>query len=112
MNMKKLTWQSIGALTLFLGIALQALALDLGEAKSRGLVGETARGYIAAVKTSTEVDALVKDINSRRKAQYRKIAKKNGIGLEAVEVRAGQRAIAKTPTGEYVNTGAGWEKKR
>ncbi len=34
MNLKRLTWKSIGVLTLFLGIALQALALDLGEAKS------------------------------------------------------------------------------
>ena len=75
-------------------------------------MGETASGYIAAVKSSSEVDALVKDINQRRKAQYRKIAADNGISLEAVEVRAGQKALEKTPAGEFVNRGGGWEKLR
>jgi uncharacterized protein YdbL (DUF1318 family) len=96
---------------LLLALALPAAALDLGEAKSKGLVGETATGYIAAVKRSPEVDSLVQDINKRRKAQYSKIAKSNGISLEAVEVRAGQKAISRTPAGEFVNRGSGWEKQ-
>ena len=99
------------ALACALFMAASALALDLGEAKSSGLVGETATGYIAPIKSSGEIDALVKDINARRKVQYQRIAEKNGISLEAVEVRAGQKAIAKTPAGEYVNTGGGWQKK-
>jgi uncharacterized protein YdbL (DUF1318 family) len=97
---------------LLLALALPASALDLAEAKSRGLVGETVTGYIAAVQASPDVDALVRDINQRRKAQYMKIAERNGISLEAVEVRAGQKALQKTPAGEFVNRGSGWEKQR
>ncbi len=101
----------LGVLAFTLCLALPAYALDLGKAKQDGLVGETNTGYIAAVKPSAEVDALVADINKQRKAQYRKIAEKNSISLQAVEARAGLKAIEKTPAGEFVNTGAGWQKK-
>ena len=111
MNFKGMLQRTLGVLLLSLSIALPALALDLGEAKSGGLVGETSGGYLAAVKSSAEVDALVASINSKRKAQYQKIAQKNGISIQAVEVRAGQKAIEKTPAGQYVNTGGGWQKK-
>ena len=103
--------QLFGALALSLLMTMPAFALDLGTAKSQGLVGETSSGYIAAVKASGDVNALVKDINSQRKAYYQKIAQKNKISLEAVEVRAGQKAIGKTPAGQYINTGGGWQKK-
>jgi uncharacterized protein YdbL (DUF1318 family) len=99
------------AVAALLLIALPAMALDLGEAKSKGLVGETNTGYLGAVKPSSEVDALVADINAKRKAHYQKIAAENGISLQAVEARAGLKAIEKTPAGEFVNTGAGWQKK-
>lgn len=111
MNLKAILQQSLGVLLLSLSMAMPAFALDLGEAKSGGLVGETSSGYLAAVKSSAEVDALVASINSKRKAQYQKIAQKNNISLQAVEVRAGQKAIEKTPAGQYVNTGGGWQKK-
>jgi len=101
----------MGALVLLLVTALPAFALELGDAKSGGLVGETNSGYLAAVKPSAEVDELVASINKKRKAHYQKIADKNGISLQAVEVRAGQKAIEKTAPGEFINTGAGWEKK-
>ena len=101
----------LGPLALSLMISLPALALELGDAKSQGLVGETNAGYLAAVKPSGEVNKLVESINKQRKAQYQKIAEKNGISLEAVEVRAGKKAIEKTEPGEYVNTGGGWQKK-
>jgi len=103
--------QILGAVSLSMLMALPAFALDLGEAKSDGLVGETNAGYLAAVKSSTEVDALVGDINSQRKTLYQSIAEKNGISLQAVEARAGLKAIEKTPAGEHINTGAGWQKK-
>jgi len=111
MTFKNMAQRSLGALTLSLLLTLPAVALELGAAKSGGLVGETNSGYLAAVKPSADVDALVADINSKRKAHYQGIAKKNNISLDAVEVRAGQKAIEKTPAGEYVNTGGGWQKK-
>jgi len=104
------TRRAAGALALAL-LALPAWALDLDAAKAQGKVGETNSGYLAAVSPSPEVDALVADINAQRRAHYQKIAADNGISLQAVEARAGLKAIEKTPAGEYVNTGAGWQKK-
>ena len=111
MNVKKTSQRTLGTLALSLLLALPAFALELGDAKSRGLVGETSSGYLAAVKPSGDVNSLVESINSQRKAHYQKIAEKNGISLQAVEVRAGQKAIGKTPAGEFVNSGGGWQKK-
>ena len=111
MTFKKTSQQALGTLALSLLLALPAFALDLGAAKSGGLVGETSSGYLAAVKSSGEVDNLVASINSKRKAHYQQIAKQNGISLQAVEVRAGQKAMEKTPAGEYINSGGGWKKK-
>lgn len=102
---------SLAALALVLVAALPAFALELGDAKSNGLVGETSSGYLAVIKPSSEVDTLVSDINNKRKAYYQKIADKNGISLQAVEVRAGQKAIEKTAPGEFINIGGGWEEK-
>jgi len=111
MTFKKTSQKALGTLALSLLMVLPALALDLGEAKSGGLVGETNSGYLAAVKPSAEVDKLVVTINSKRKTHYQQIAKKNNISLQAVEVRAGQKAMGKTPAGEYINSGGGWKKK-
>ena len=111
MTFKKASQKTLGTLALSLLLALPAFALDLGAAKSGGLVGETNSGYLAAVKPSGEVDNLVASINSKRKAHYQQIAKQNGISLQAVEVRAGQKAMKKTPAGEYINSGGGWKKK-
>ena len=111
MNFMKISKQTFSVLALSLLMMVPAYALDLGQAKAKGLVGETTNGYLAAVKPSAEVNALVKDINGQRKAHYQKIAGKNSISLQAVEARAGQKAISKTPAGQYVNTGGGWQKK-
>jgi uncharacterized protein YdbL (DUF1318 family) len=98
-------------LALALLVALPALGLDLSEAKSSGMVGELNTGYLGAVQSSGEADKLVASINKKRKEQYQKIAKKNGISLQAVEARAGQKAVEKTSPGAYINTGSGWQKK-
>jgi uncharacterized protein len=111
MNIPTRTQRALAAFSLSFLMSLPAFALDLGSAKSQGLVGETSSGYIAAVKPSGEVNALVADINKQRKAHYQKIAGKNNISLQAVEVRAGQKAIGKTPSGQYINPGSGWQKK-
>jgi uncharacterized protein YdbL (DUF1318 family) len=111
MNLTRQLQRVLGALALTLLMALPAVALDLDAAKSAGLVGETNTGYIAAIKPSAEVDALVASINSQRKVYYQEIATKNGISLQAVEVRAGEKAIEKTAAGDYVNIGTGWQKK-
>ena len=111
MTIAKISQQILGAFAVALFLTTSAFALDLGEAKATGLVGETSKGYVAAVKPSATINALITDINERRKAHYQKIANKNKLSLAAIEVRAGQKAINKTPAGQYINSGDGWKKK-
>ena len=108
--MKKLA-MTVAALGVSFSLGTPAFALDLDAAKAGGLVGEVNSGYIAVVKGGAEVQALVDEINRKRRDHYQKIADKNGISLLAVEVRAGQKAIEKTAPGGFINTGEGWEKK-
>ena len=92
-------------------VSFNAFALDLHSAKQQGLVGETDSGYLAAVKPSAEVSALIEDINSQRKAEYQRIARQNGIAVSDVEKLAAKKAIAKTPDGQYVLVGGQWRQK-
>lgn len=111
MQFQKVLQKTVSVISLSLLLILPAYALDLSEAKSAGQVGETSTGYIAAIKPSTKVNALVADINSQRKVYYQKIANQNSISLQAVEARAGIKAIEKTPAGEFINSGSGWQLK-
>lgn len=107
--MKKIIGSVILAILL---LCSSAHGLDLQSAKSQGLAGETATGYLAAVNTSDQaVAALVKSINNKRKVHYQGIAKANKTPLKTVEQLAGKKAIEKTPAGQFVNTGTGWHKK-
>ena len=101
----------VTSLLLSLLMAAPVFALELGDAKSRGLVGERTNGYVAVVEGSADAEALVADINKQRKARYQQIADKNGISLTAVQARAGQKAIGRTPAGQFVDTGSGWQRK-
>jgi len=90
-----------------------ALALDLQTAKSKGMVGETPSGYLAAVQpaASGEVKQLVQSINQQRKQEYQKIAQRNNTSLQAVEKLAGKQALEKTPRGQYIQLNGTWNKK-
>jgi uncharacterized protein YdbL (DUF1318 family) len=92
-------------------ICQPAMAIDLQDAKAKGLVGETATGYLAPVKSTPEVQKLVNDINAKRKQHYKQIAQRNKTQLNAVEQLAGKKAIEKTPPGQFVNINGSWKKK-
>jgi len=93
-------------------ICHSAHGLELHDAKAQGLVGETATGYLGVVKPGDPaVQKLVTTINGKRKQHYQGIAKKNKTSLQGVEQLAGKTAINKTPAGQFINTGGGWQKK-
>lgn len=92
-------------------ISSAAFALSLNEAKQQGLVGEQVSGYLGTVSTNSATTALVNDINAKRKAKYKEIARRNGTGLGSVEKLAGRKALEKTPSGQFINLGSGWRKK-
>lgn len=99
--------------TLAVGFTLHpASALSLEEGKKKGLVGETASGYLAPVTDSPEVTQLTGDVNAKRKQAYRKIAEKHGSPLEVVEQIGGKEAIENSPSGTLVKSATGkWQKK-
>lgn len=107
--MKKLF---VTLLTGFLLFTTNAWALNLAAAKNAGLVGETPSGYLAAVKSPDNTTKnLIKDINSKRKVHYKKIAKGNGTSMQVVEKLAGETAISKTAKGNYVQVNGKWKIK-
>ena len=65
--MKKQLAVILVALSLFSG---NGWALTLNEARSQGRVGETLNGYLVALQTDAETQALVSEINKARSASY------------------------------------------
>lgn len=101
------------AFALVLLFALPALALDLDEARAKGLLGEKADGYVAAVSEtpSEEVAQLVAEINAKRRAAYQEIAQRTGAPVEAVGALSGKKLIEKAPSGQWVKPDGAWVKK-
>jgi uncharacterized protein YdbL (DUF1318 family) len=90
------------------------LADPLDDAKRAGSVGERPDGYLGAVGegAGAEVEALVDEINGKRRERYSEIARKNGTRLEAVAALAGAKLVEKTAPGQYVMTSSGkWIRK-
>lgn len=90
-----------------------AWALTLEEAKSKGLVGETLTGYLAAVSAPTgEVQGIIASVNAQRRQKYAEIAQRNRTSVAAVEALAGQKAVDATAPGNFVQKPNGsWARK-
>lgn len=108
----------ISVLFLALCLSLPALAINLDEAKSqldtaksRGLVGETATGYLDVINNKGQAREITQAINKARRDEYARIAEKHGIAVTKVESVAGKKAIEKTPAGEYIRMDGSWTKK-
>jgi hypothetical protein len=86
--------------------------LTLEEAKTKGLVGERANGYLGVVNpASQEAQSLTNEVNEKRRQAYQDIATRNRTELEAVETLAGEKAIQNTKPGHFVQGPAGWTRK-
>ena len=84
-------------------VALPASAITLEQARSQGLIGETARGYVAPVKpASPDVTQLVNQVNAGRRAEYQKISQRTGSTLDQVEALAAQKLFGQLPSGTYI----------
>jgi len=106
---------SVWALVLFVAaLAVDAFGASLAEAKEQGWIGEKPDGYIGLVRDDAppDVQALVRDVNARRLAEYQRIAEQQGAPLQEVEKVGGMTAIEKTRPGHYVMDLAGrWRRK-
>jgi uncharacterized protein YdbL (DUF1318 family) len=103
--------------TLLLGVLWSpwpSWGLTLEEAKTQGVVGEQPNGYLGIVQpgASAEVQALVNDVNQKRRQMYADIARRNSTKPEAVEMLAGKTAIDNTKPGNFVRSPSGqWVRK-
>jgi len=88
-------------------LSFSAFSLELTDAKEQGLVGETINGLLGVVEASGESRALVDNINAKRLAKYKQIAEKNDMTLEQVSILAGEKAIQKTPKGQFIQNSSG-----
>ncbi|WXL27454.1 YdbL family protein [Ectopseudomonas mendocina] len=112
------TFQRIASLALLLALSLPAAALTLNDAmsalsdaKASGQLGEQPNGYLGVVKPGGQAAEIAKLINEARRAEYQKLAAQNGIKLTDVEAIAGQKAIDKTPAGQYIQSQGQWQRK-
>ena len=111
MRKRHLSWL-IGAMIVWSAALGAAFALSLDEAKSKGLVGEKANGYLGVVNPgSQEAQSLTNDVNQKRREAYQDIAARNKAPLETVETLAGEKAIQNTKPGHFVEGRAGWTRK-
>ena len=99
----------ICAVCLFAG---EAFAIDLQQARASGAVGEKTDGYVAAITNTAEVNALVADVNAKRKQRYEQIAKDTGQSVDVTAKIAAQEIITKLPAGAtFMNAAGAWVKK-
>ncbi|GGJ78661.1 YdbL family protein [Pseudomonas matsuisoli] len=103
---------------LLAAISVPAFALNLNEAmsalggaKESGQVGEQPNGYLGVVQASPRAQEIAELINGARRAEYQKVAQQNGIQLGDVEAIAGQKALDRTPSGQYIQLNGKWVKK-
>jgi len=96
-----------------------AYALDaksaVDAAKSAGVVGEQADGFLGFVKGSSDpaLKAAVDEINAGRRALYQQAAAKNGVSVEAAGASAYSTVVqARLRPGDYFKpAGGGWTQK-
>lgn len=89
-------------------------ASELNAAREAGTVGERRDGYIGLVvkNPTAEQQALVEEVNARRRAHYIKIAKKTGATLQEAAVLAAERLFRDAKSGHYVQAADdGWVRK-
>ncbi|NTU76730.1 MAG: YdbL family protein [Alphaproteobacteria bacterium] len=93
-------------------MATSAWALDLHQARSSGMVGEKADGYIAALQSTPELQALVSDVNAKRQQEYARISAQNGQPVDVVAKLAAQQIVGNLqPGNRYQGADGGWKTK-
>jgi uncharacterized protein len=95
--------KTLTAGVVLLALAGPAMAIDLDQARSQGVVGERPDGLVGAVASNPPADvaALVASINAARLAEYKSIAQKNGTPLDAVQAVAGERQLSRAKENKW-----------
>ncbi|HVY13171.1 MAG TPA: YdbL family protein [Alphaproteobacteria bacterium] len=92
--------------------ALPAYALDLHGARAAGAVGEGLDGYVVGLQQTPDVQALVSDVNAKRKQEYARISKEKGQPVDVVGKLAAEEIINSLPPGSsYQGADGSWKKR-
>ncbi len=92
--------------------AIPAYALDLQSGRASGQVGEKLDGYVAARKDTAETQALVAEINAKRRQEYARISKENNQPVDVVAKLAAEQIINNLEPGVYFQAPDGSWKQR
>lgn len=97
--------------------ALAAVGLSAGAtaqrdpayaaARAAKQVGEQPDGYLGVVSGGADIQALVRDINIKRKAAYTASAQASGATVEQFAFTSGCNLVAKVGRGEMYRTPSG-----
>jgi uncharacterized protein len=110
-------WLMVLVLALGIGLATSAPShaqASLEAAKQSGLIGERPDGLVGFVTgtVSTDVRAMVDQINAQRMRRYNQVAQTNGAPIDNVQAVAGRQLMDRTPAGQYVLSPSGqWVRK-
>jgi hypothetical protein len=99
-----------------LAFALPAAALPdaLEKARSQGLIGEQADGYLGLVSGSApeEIKKQVDAVNSGRRAKYAELAAARGVDVATFAAITGKKLVEESPEGSFVRGADGkWVKR-
>ncbi len=83
----------------------------LADLKKRGIVGESATGYLSYVTKSNEKEDLVRAENRDRRTVYKKIAEKQNATRDEIAARAALKRQERALSGEYILKDGKWIKK-
>jgi uncharacterized protein len=101
---------AVAFLICWTGLIGPAYAITLDEARAQGFVGERPDGLVAAVSAnvSSEIAALIDEINAARLSNFRQLAAKDVAPLGAVQAIAGEKLVKKArQNGWYVMDASG-----
>ena len=107
--MKTVMMMFAGAVALT-GLSAAAMAQRdpaYAAAREAKQVGEQPDGYLGVVSGGTAVQALVRDINIKRKAAYTASAQASGSTVEQFAFTSGCNLVAKVGQGEMYKTPSG-----
>ena len=108
-----MNFRSLGLLLITLmTLSAPAYALDLHEARASGQVGEKLNGYVSALKDTADVQALVAEINAKRKQEYARISAENSQPVDVVAKLAAEQIINGLEPGVFYQAADGSWKKR
>ena len=80
--------------------------------KTRGVVGETSKGYLAYVTSQIVAQRVIDAENRDRKAVYTRIAAQQGVRLEKVETLRAHQIVNNARPGEFLQRPDGtWYQK-